>query len=323
MNSETTADTGQPPFVALHEAAEWFATLRDERADSERREQWQHWLQASPAHRDAWAKVESIAQQFVRLDAPAARQALRDARPDRRRALRLGLALSASALLPALVARHLPWGAWTADRRTAIGETREWPLADGSRLWLSTDSAASLHYDARWRRIVLRRGELLIETASDPASPPRPLIVETAHGRLRALGTRFSVRDHGDETRVAVFAGAVEVQPIDGEPARIETGQQLDFAADRVHAPGAADPARAAWVDGSLVADNQRLADFLAELSRYRRGHIACAPEVADLRLVGSYPTRDPERVLTAIAETLPVTVERPLPWWIEVRARR
>ena len=71
-----------------------------------------------------------------------------------------------------------------------------------------------------------------------------------------------------------------------------------------------------------LLADDMRLGDFVVELSRYRRGYLGCAPQVADLRLVGAFPLADTGRVLRALAETLPVRIHRPLPWWVSIEPR-
>ena len=43
---------------------------------------------------------------------------------------------------------------------------------------------------------------------------------------------------------------------------------------------------------------------------------------MAHLRLTGSYPLADTDRILTALAATLPVQVRRVLPsWWMTVEA--
>ena len=83
-----------------------------------------------------------------------------------------------------------------------------------------------------------------------------------------------------------------------------------------------ADMAGSAWTRGLLIAENMRLADFLSELARYRRGHLGCDPKVADLRIVGTYALADTDRVLAALEATLPVRVRTPLPWWVVVEPR-
>ena len=71
-----------------------------------------------------------------------------------------------------------------------------------------------------------------------------------------------------------------------------------------------------------LVADDMRLGDFLAELSRYRSGHLGWDPAVAELRLVGAFPLGDTDRILASLEESLPLRVRRTLSWWVSVEPR-
>jgi transmembrane sensor len=82
------------------------------------------------------------------------------------------------------------------------------------------------------------------------------------------------------------------------------------------------DAGSGAWADGMLVAAHMRLADFLAELGRYRRGQLNCDPKVADLLISGTYPVDDSERVLDLLAVSLPVRIKRFTRYWVTVEAR-
>ncbi|MGV2834146.1 hypothetical protein ACNPOQ_10385, partial [Pseudomonas shirazensis] len=79
---------------------------------------------------------------------------------------------------------------------------------------------------------------------------------------------------------------------------------------------------RGAWVDGMLVAAQMRLADFLDELSRYRHGRLSCSEQVANLRISGSYPLDDSERILQMLEVALPVSVRRFTRYWVTVERR-
>jgi transmembrane sensor len=219
--------------------------------------------------------------------------------------------------------RELPWRGWVAAHRTDTGERREIVLADGSRVWLNTATALDVDFSPTLRRIVLHRGEVLITSGHDDASVARPLVVDVPQGRLTALGTRFAVRhEEGGAVRLAVFEGAVEARPAGrGEPRTLTAGEQARVFADRVEPPVAVTGDGDDWTRGMLVADGMRLGDFLAELGRYRTGYLGCAPDVADLRIVGAYPLADTDRVLDALQATLPVKVHRPMPWWAAVGA--
>lgn len=316
-------------FQTLQQAAEWFAVLGSPVVSAGERQRWQAWCDADERHRAAWARVEAISGAFTHLptdDKPGARQVLDSASERqlaRRRATRMLLLLCATGSFGWTVASRAPWAEWRASYKTATGERREVELADGGRVWLNTASAMDVDYSPSQRRIRLHRGEILIETARDDIQPPRPFIVETEHGRMRALGTRFSVRQQEEGTLVAVFEGAVELGARAGNtPLILQAGEQSLLSSAGAGPATAADNARQAWRQGLLLAENIRLEDFIAELARHRPGYLGCAPQVADLRLVGAYDLSDTDRVLAALEATLPVRVRRTLPWWVVLEAR-
>lgn len=325
----TTAAT--PDYAVLQAAAQWFAVLRGSQPSAQERQHWQAWIDASPAHREAWRRVEAIDARFQTVPSQPARQAL--LAPSRRGLRRRQVAKAVLALAGVAVGGRVllsvpgvrgQWAALGAQHRTGVGETRRILLADGTHLWLNTASAADGEHTATLRRIALRTGEILVQSAPDTQYPgaPRPLVVDVPQARLRALGTRFSVRLHDDgTTELAVYEGAVRVEPASGvAPSTVQAGWQVRIGEEGIAGtPVAAEAKRAAWSRGLLVADGMRLDDFVQELARYRHGYLGCAPEVAHLRLVGVYPLADTDRVLAALQASLPVSVRRTLPWWVSV----
>ena len=301
-------------YRVLQEAAQWFAVLQSGAASRAERQAWSEWV-LEPEHAQAWAHVERISGQFQPLTGdPVGRVAgsfLHSRRSNRRQALKMLSVLCGGAAL-SLVGGYLPWRQWAADERTAVGEVRDLRLADGSRLWLNTDTALDIDADAG--RLALHRGELLVDATA------RPLLLASREGRLHSQqAVRFSVRQDNGRTRVSVFTGAVDIQ-LDGYgTARINAGQQTAFGSGGVEPLSAARAEHQAWATGVLLADNQRLEDFLAELSRYRHGYLGCDPRIADLRVVGAFPLADTERVLDALAATLPVRIERRMAWWVSL----
>ncbi|WP_219905123.1 FecR domain-containing protein [Pseudothauera lacus] len=312
----------QPPLAVLQQAAEWFAVLADPPVADRDQQAWQAWLAADPLHSAAWQRVEAVSRRFhdVHDDTPAsaARAALSSARNTRRRTLGMLGGSLGMLLAGGLGLRHFADTAalttlaiWAAGQRTATGEVREIALADGGRLWLNTASAADIDYSAGLRRIALHAGELLIATAPDPLTPPRPLVVDTRMGRLTALGTRFSVLLDGGACVLTVFEGAVRISPQAGIAEIIHSGHQARFTRHGVAATGAAMRARESWTQGLLLAEDRRLDDFVAELQRHVPVRLEVAAEVAALRLVGVYPLHEPRRdlprVLGALQASLPV----------------
>lgn len=312
---------------SLEQAAEWYALLRSGQAAQEDHGRWQAWLAADARHREAWSYVERISQRFDPIQRSPARRPATDAyrlarsRLTRRRAL---LGLAGAGVLAWGSLRYGPTStlalAWMADHRTRTGEIRELALADGTRVWLNTASAFDDDYDAQVRRLVLRSGEMLIQTAPDPA---RPFLVTTPQGELRALGTRFTVRSDGSDALVAVYEGAVEIRTArSGQTRVIPAGQQARYSATAIDGAAPADPAREAWSRGILIAQDIPLSEVLRELARYQTGHLGASAEVADIRVLGSYPLAQPERALAMLEAALPIRVQRSLPWWTTVQAR-
>lgn len=314
-----------PPEVAQR-AVEWLVELQSAEADDRLRADWQLWRAAHPDHEAAWRHIEqmqgrwrSVASPLASATAQAALAA--PASGERRHAVKTLALLFFAGGAAWLGERHAPWRAWLADERTRVGQRRTLALADGSRVMLNTDSAVSLDFSAGARRIRLAAGEIHVTTGAAGTAAP-PFLVDTPHGVLRALGTRFCVRLLDAGCRVAVYAGAVEVRTAQASR-RLPAGQRVEFSSAGIAPPQPVDDADSAWTDGMLVASGMRLQDFAAELQRYRHGVLRCAAEVADLRISGTYPLDDTERVLAAVCSALPVAVDYTTRYWATLRARR
>ena len=314
--------------ASLQAAAQWYVRLHDpERGEQEDRH-WQAWIEQCAEHRDAWQYVERISQRFAPLQAEgtqqAASQALRSRRGPTRRQTLAGLLVAGSAgLLGWSNGRTGPlprtWTRLTADLATGTGETLHTQLSDGSQLWLNALSAVDQQFDAEQRLLQLRFGELLIDTARDP----RPLRVATADGLLRALGTRFSVRHDCAQTWLNVYAGAVEVRTArSGQTQVVEAGSQLQLTRDTLAALQTASPTRESWSRGILQADGMPLGELIAELANYRQGHLGCAPTLAHLPVLGTFPLKDSDRALALLQAALPIRVERLTDWWVSIEPR-
>ena len=282
------------------------------------------WYSASEEHARAWLQLGMLDQRFSTTSIPA-RNALLNARngvQERVRKIGSGLASIALVCGVALFAgkNYLPIDYWMADQRTATGEQRQLRLADGTLLNLNTHSAIDVQFDDTTRRIILQEGEIMVETGH---GDPRPFIVQTRDGSLRALGTRFMVKREDDGTRLSVLQSRVEAHPENSaERTLYSEGQQVLMHRDRLGQMLALSPGADAWTRGMLVLDNVRLADMISELNRYHRGHLGVEPEVADLRITGSFPLNNIELSLNALLPTLPVHIEQRTPWWVTVSAK-
>ena len=288
------------------------------------REEFAKWHAAHEEHARAWRQLGMLDQRFSVASGPARAALLQSRESIRRRVRKLGSGLASVVAVIGLALfagdRYLPIDYWLADQRTATGEQRTLRLSDGTLINLNTHSAVDVRFDQKQRLIVLQEGEILIETGHGDA---RPFIVETREGSMRALGTRFLVKREEEGTRLSVLKSAVAAHPQASQEQQIlREGQQVLMRSNGLGPIVALNLGADAWTRGMLVVDNTRLEDLVHELGRYRRGHLGVAPEVADLRITGSFPLHDTDLALSALLPTLPVQIEQHTPWWVTVVAK-
>jgi transmembrane sensor len=308
----------------LAEAAEWYAILRKGQANPSEQAEWEIWLTEHPDHETAWAKVEFHADRLRSIPPKAALVALTAPDLQRRRAIKNLLLLGAVGLSSWQFSRSRYWQEWTADYHIAQGETKTITLADGSTVILDSGSALNVEFSMDLRRLQLLAGEIYIETAKDNIGRHRPLVVDTQDGRVRALGTRFSVNKQPDYSQVSVYANSVEIQPTDPTASRqlLQAGQETQFFSTRIGPAHSIKLDQPAWSQGILLADNIPLSEFLVELNRYRTGYVTCAPEIADLRIFGSFPIKDTDKILLNLQANLPIKLSSPFPYWVKILPR-
>lgn len=303
----------------LEAAATWYVQLNDGTVSEAQHRAWQAWMHASPQHAAAWARVETLQRQWSMMPKQAALSSLGAAKAQRRDVLKMLGMLVAVGGASWLTVEQVPYRAMLAEQRTGMRERRSLRLDDGSQLEMNADTALDIRFDAQQRQIQLHRGEMLVQTAK--AQDPRPFVVHTADGSVRALGTRFSVRQLPDQTRVCVLQAAVEVRPLQhlDRPVRLEAGQQASFDRDAVNAVSLLPSGSTAWVQGMLSVDDWRLGDFVEELGRYRPGVLRCDPTIQGLSISGAFRIDDTDTVLQNLSKTLPVKVRYVTRYWTSI----
>ncbi|MFO2466325.1 FecR domain-containing protein [Pseudomonas sp. 15FMM2] len=308
------------------QAIDWMVRLRADQPDARLQERFNAWLNMDPAHAQAWARLQerlggswnTLRTLDKRLPGEA-RQVLLQPQGSRRDVLRTigGLGLLGGGLW--LAARSPLADRVLADLHTARGQRETFTLADGSRLSLNADSAVDVQFDVRQRVVILRHGELVIQVASDPQ---RPLRVRTAHGEIQALGTRFLLAQAPDATRLVVLEHSVQATLAGGMRRIVREGQSVLLYTDRIVAVEGDQRYRSDWLGGHLNVLDDSLDQVVAALRPYSRGFVRVSPQVSNLRVQGVFPLDDPDRALNALAETLPIRIERFSPWLTLISAK-
>lgn len=321
-NNESLNKSDISPAVA-QQAVGWLLEMQEGALDARRQHAWQLWLNGNAEHQRAWAHMQRVNQRLSGLSSPLAHAALNAPKSaSRRHALKLLLLLGAGSAAGWSLREQIALQPLLADYDSGVGEQRKVALSDGSQMQLNTASAVDVRFDAQQRLIELLQGEILMTASAET----RPLNLLSAEGTVRAStgASRFNLRQLNGRTQLAVFAGALEVAPASksGPGLMLQASQQVTFSRDAWDKVRPLDASSGAWADGMLVASRMRLADFLAELSRYRRGRLNCDARVAGLLISGSYPLADSERILDMLELALPVRVQRFTRYWVNVQAR-
>jgi len=285
---------------AHEEASAWFARLKRRQVSLSDIEAFRVWREA-PGNRAAYDRVDSAWRDAGALaDDATTRQAVKDAlrRGAARRSHRvrrkawLAGATLASAVVTLLVAGAALYTAAHPSYATAVGEQRLVRLADGSTVRLDTDTRIEVALSGTSRRVRLEHGQAFFDVAHDPA---RPFVVSAGPITVRAVGTRFDVRDDGPEPQVTLVQGVVEVSRNGARPQTwtLRPGQQLVAAV--AAAPRPVDVAAVtSWTSGRVVFENIPLSAAVEEINRYaQRKVVLRAPGVAATPVSGSFETGD------------------------------
>lgn len=307
--------TDIPRDVALGAVDRHLAQLAGDGDEAE----LQTWLAADELHRRAWRHIQAINLTLDSQLSTAAQQALLSpGKEQRRRAIKaLALLLFAGGL--GGIGYQAPWREALADIRTAAGQRHSLTLPGGHQLELNTASVINLQKTASGLQIHLLQGELLLDSTSK-IHTQQPTVL-TADGSLHPQHARFAVRQTHGRSQVDVLQGSVAVVPAAASTrvGTLQAGESAHFNRHRLSAPQPTDAQRFAWTDGMLVASNLPLGELIEDLARYRPGYLGCDPELAQLRLSGTYPLADTDRILASLTRTLPVRLRTLSRYWVRV----
>lgn len=240
----------------------------------------------------------------------------------RGRALRWGAGLAATLVVATLATWQLRGIGAGQTYVTAIGEQRSIKLADGSMVFLNTDSRLEVRFTDQERWLRLQEGEALFTVQHDSA---RPFSVHTNDAVVQAIGTQFGVYRLGTGTRVAVLEGVVQItgdangsqsSASTATPApRLSAGEEANVAAGgEILERRPVNVAKAAaWRQRRLVFENESLESIVTEFNRYNvTPHIRVVDEAArQQRFSGTFDADAPERMVNTLVDNESLVVTR------------
>ncbi len=176
---------------------------------------------------------------------------------------------------------------------TAKGQTYQFTLPDGTKIWLNSDS--KLDFPSNFRsvkqRIVKLTGEGYFEVAKDRA---KPFIVESRGQEVEVLGTKFNINSYADEPSVAttLVEGSVKVTS-SGKPVLIKPGEQAlnkatGITVSKVNIDNVTD-----WQSGDFYLNKVPFKEAMRKIARWYDVEVVYADDLpADIESNG-YLSRD------------------------------
>lgn len=278
------------------EAARWHAIMADDAEVARNLEDFSAWLEADERHLAAFTRLctepaaparsatGSALACLTRLFRP---QPVRWAAP----ALAIGLTIAATLWSPPDI--QVPAGPW-----------QEQTGSDGSMLRFGPGSRADIAFTGKQRLVKLAAGSVIIEAAKDPE---RPLIVETPHGAVRVVGTRFTVIVDSSSTELTVSRGEVQASAATDSamPLSVRPGQRVHISRQAVTRDPAPIPDAEEAYGGWRTLNRVPVADLVAAVERETGRRVVVLPTSATRAALasGRFRVRDAEATLSLLVE--------------------
>ncbi|MCH8488354.1 MAG: FecR domain-containing protein [Oceanicaulis sp.] len=210
----------------------------------------------------------------------------------------------------------------TQSIRTSVGEQKVIELVDNTVITLNTDSLIYVRYSDQERRIIMGRGQAHFDIAHDAA---RPFRVRAGNQVITALGTAFDVRLEDESVSVLLVEGLVEVEhyhhptPNAAErsasepPVTLMAGEQITVrnrSSERTVSVVEIDRATS-WRSGRIIFEDEAIPDAVREVNRYLTQPIQIRGDLTQLRVSGVFRTGQSDSFLSALEAEMPVYVTR------------
>jgi transmembrane sensor len=299
-------------------AADWAAKRDLGDLSSEEQTAFEDWLAADIRHLGAYGRAEAVLARLERLKGVTLQPAPENVSGEpgwfRRRAILAG-GIAATLVAAAGIEAAFQRGAREETFSTEIGQMKEVVLADGSVVFLNTNSEITVKFTDAERNIKLVTGEALFDVAKNKE---RPFIVSAGDTRVRAVGTSFSVSMlRRKPIQVRVKEGIVELRRVDAPtaiPVRVSANFQVlakhDSSIVTTPMPEEKLERGIAWQRGRIALDDRTLEDAADEFARYSEVRIMVDPAVSGKTVTGLFASNDPVGFAKAAASVLKLRVE-------------
>jgi len=292
-------------------AAHWCMRMHASDCTPAERQAFQQWHDAHPLHAFEYAamlEIWDVADHLPRTAPTAPVLAFKPRRRVRRYAVAAALCLAALPLA-AFTGWQAGWLPNSYERFEATQGLRQVTLSDGSQveLNLGTELVYSNYKDQR--RVTLKKGEAFFNVSHDSA---HPFVVRAGEGQVRVTGTQFNVWKYGDQVRVMLLEGSVQIaSDATHGSVPLTPGMQASYQAGDATPrarPFSPNDSALAWRQGKLILDNLALVDALPLINRYLSKPVMLADaSTGAIRIGGIYNLTEVNNLIPSLPKVLPV----------------
>lgn len=200
---------------------------------------------------------------------------------------------------------------------TAMGETYQVKLPDGSRVWLN--AASSLKYPVSFSSLKDRRvelhGEAYFEIAKDKL---HPFLVETDGQEVTVLGTHFNIKAYQQDKNIVttLAEGSVRVgyqasawsdhgKIVYKDEVILSPGQQSLLKGETISVSKAVLEESLAWKDGNFVFNDANIEKIMQDIARWYNIQVVYEGSVPAGKFSGNVSrTKNISQILRALEST-------------------
>lgn len=330
-----------------NEAAAWFLRLRNDEVSAGDFARWREWVNASPAHTQAFDRVSEFWKKSARLtdlpwpsdddlenddydgreDLPLPQS---QTAPGWRSRLQIFAKIAAMLLVVAAATMIAAPRFQTQDvtvsdfYETSVAEHETIQLKDGSKIALGAMSKVAVDYTIGQRNIALLSGEAFFDVAKDPM---RPFVVAAGARSVRAVGTAFNINVSEQSLAVSVVEGTVSIAAQQTEKRTntvrilheqepdallLDDGQELIVSRedDGEEIRAFSTEIVTSWRTGKLTYIGEPLENVIADLNRYSSRKIVVAEDAINImRFTGTVFNNDIDHWLDGLDKAFPVRI--------------
>ncbi|MAZ35255.1 MAG: iron dicitrate transport regulator FecR [Thalassospira sp.] len=295
------------PDTVSEQAIYWFALLLDGSETEEDRRAFARWLDADPAHLEAFGDIERLWSGSTSLNLSTDNKV-------GRRAFMTGTAAAVVIGAGWVFAPHHPF----ADIRTATGERHRFSLPGDVEAELASDTVMSYVARDGVNGVELHRGEAWfnhLATGSD-------FFVAATNGTSWSRGGRLDVAVYDGDVTVIAEQNPLTVR-LGSAQTQLAAGNAVRYSDLQIGRPYEVDiSTELAWRNGQLVFMGQPLGEVVRVLQRWQNGKIMIIGEELKSRPVTLVVDLERSKdVLPVLASVLSISVHRFTDYLTVIRA--